>query len=221
MASATPTCASGSLSALIVTTCDIGSLRFTFDGLYSGNSSGTTWTASDFTFAPVSNGFSLSFIGVPQSITSASDGRAEDYAYLLYSVSDLAGNFTGESATGGSLSASAGGDFGEAIYEGYTFNATSQVYGYKEAFNGVTYEFQNQLLGAPFSDGTYAYAYPFSLAADSGGSASWDGSTTTFTYDTVATLAPIPEPSSLLLFGTGLLGIVFITRKKLAQYNNR
>jgi hypothetical protein len=220
-------CASGNLSGLIGETCDVGSLQFTFDELYSDNFAydgstytyGTSWTANNFTFTPVSNGFSLSFNGGPQSLTTTSDGFAYDYAYLVYSVTDLAGNFTGESATGGAPSSSAGedGGYGNALIEGVTYSSTETPYvvAYQESFDGSPCELQNYLAGSPFSDGTTAYAYPFYLFAEEGGSAGWDGNPSTFTYDT--TSSTTPEPASLLLFGTALLGIAFITRKNLAH----
>lgn len=228
-ASADPTCVSENLATLIsvTPTCDIGSLQFTFGSLVSVTTIGTAWTASDFGFTPVINGFSLSFDGGLQSITTSSDDGGEfEYAELIYSVTDLDGNLTGESATGGALSGSANGGVGAAqggaFYDGRTFSSGSAVVeGYNEVFNGTISQYENGLGGAPFSYGPNGQAYPFYVYALYGGSASWDGSPTTFTYDTETTLAPIPEPSTLLLFGTGLLGIVFITRKKLAHYNNR
>jgi hypothetical protein len=217
-------CASGNLSGLIGETCDIGSLQFTFDTLYSENYTyngsytyGTTWTANNFTFTPVSDGFRVSFNGGPQSITAPSDGYAYDYAYLYYSVTDLAGEFTGESATGGGLSTSddEGDGLGYALIEGVSFNSTDSgsVQAFQLSENGDSYELQNYRTGAAFSDSDQAYAYPFYLYAQNGGGANWDGNPATFTYETTAT----PEPASLLLFGTGLLAIAFIARKKLAH----
>ena len=66
-------CSSGNLSGLVGTTCDIGSLQFTFQGLYGANYTydsvsssymyGTAKTASDFTFTAFGDGFSLGLTG--------------------------------------------------------------------------------------------------------------------------------------------------------------
>jgi hypothetical protein len=50
-------CASGNLSAVDGTTCDIGNLQFTFTGLQSANTGGIAWTDSDFFFTALPNGF--------------------------------------------------------------------------------------------------------------------------------------------------------------------
>jgi hypothetical protein len=215
VADADPTCASGSLSALMGTTCDVGALQFFFIAYSSPNSTGETWTASDFTFAPVSNGFRLTFDGGPQSITAPSDGFAWDFFNLYYSVTDLDGNFLGQGVTGGSQTSAANGGTANSEYSGEThetYNITSTyIEGYNGVGDGAGYSLEDYISGAPFSVGESGNAFPFFLYVTDGGTASWDGTPTTFTFEST------PEPSSLLLFATGLLGIVFITRKKLAR----
>jgi PEP-CTERM motif len=221
-ASADPSCASGSLAALVGTTCDIGPLQFTFGALTSdayigvvggSSSSSSPWTASAFFFAPVSNGFIVSFDGGPLSVTAPIFGGADDEAILAYSVIDLDGDLTGESVSGGLLSAAANGGFASAVYEGFTYSATgdSSIFGFNRVIDGIPSSYQIGLQGAPFSVGAEGEADLFLLNGENGGTAGWDGTPTTFTFGST------PEPSSLLLFATGLLGIVFITRKKLAR----
>jgi hypothetical protein len=61
----------------------------------------STWGNTDFDFTPVTNGFTLTFLGGPQSITAPTDGYAGDSARLDYSVVDLDGWLTAESVSGG------------------------------------------------------------------------------------------------------------------------
>lgn len=225
------TCVSENLATLIATTptCNIGSIQFTFDGVAATNfvydygtkitTPGTAYTASDFTFTPVSNGFTLTFDGGPQSITGPANGYAQDNFNLLYSAVDTTGSFTGESVTGGTLTAT-GSTHSEADYTGDLCSdvaCDSDAYGYNEIVQYLgaqnQYNSEDGLSGPPFSNGAGGgNNYPFYLEADFGGStATWDGTPTTFTYDTVS---PTPEPTTMLLFATGLLGILLTSRKK-------
>jgi hypothetical protein len=174
-ASATPACPSGStnLATLISTypTCDIGSLQFTFGSLV-GYGSGATLTAGDFNFSPVSHGFTLSLDG-GQSVTAAVDEEATDGVALYYSVSDLDGNLTGESAVGEGLSATGTvSDYGLALSDGQTTSSdgSSEVYGYSTVSNASPVYVSGDLTGSPFSTSDSAsslktYAEPFALAA--------------------------------------------------------
>ena len=120
------TCVGGNLSTIVNTACSIGSLDITFGGLNVENDSfnnvtstetdGPAYTASDFIFTPISNGFTLTFDGGPQSITAPASGYGLDYFQLLItSIVDSDGTITGESATGGTLTATGSIRTGESL----------------------------------------------------------------------------------------------------------
>jgi hypothetical protein len=201
------------LSSIDNTTCDIGALEFTFTGYSSLNTTGgPTWTDSNFSFTPTANGFTLTFDGGSQSFTVPGAIENDEFN-LVYTVSDLGGNITGETVTGGIVSASGGG---EALYQGLTCEPncnvqTSVVYEEVSSSNG-----DQVAAGTPFSSGS-GEALDFDLYASYGGNAYWDGSATTYTFSTDN--PPVtPEPASVILFGTGLLAIMGIVnrRKRLA-----
>lgn len=66
-AKADTVCDAANFSSIVGTTCSIGSLTFTFNGFYSF---GGGWTASSLFFTPATNGFTLDFLGGPQSIAA-------------------------------------------------------------------------------------------------------------------------------------------------------
>jgi hypothetical protein len=95
-------CVSGNLSTIDYTTCDIGTLQFTFEGLGSA-----IWSDADFMFTVLPNGFELS--GPPaQTVTAPLTGGAYSEASLNYYVVDPAGTITGLELSGGNPSVSLG-----------------------------------------------------------------------------------------------------------------
>ena len=226
-ASADTLCVAGNLSGLIGTTCDIGDFRFTFTELASTNDAyiGNTlsysnpWSVNDFSLAPVANGFTLSFDGGPQSITTGQFESSRDYAVLGYDVSVLQGfAIAGESVVGGTLSASGHGSPGGsgAGYSGTLASTSGEADAYSQSFvqNGPTLYInsQDRLFGYPIVSGG-GEAFPFQLGAFDGYSASWDGSPTTFTYKTVF----LPEPNCLPLLSIVLIslgGFTFLNHRR-------
>lgn len=189
-------CSSGNLAALMGTTCNVGSLQFSFTGFYT-DSYGVPWTPTDFTFTTVANGFELSGAG-PQTVTAPSSGEVLDYFYLGFTVTDLHGVITGLGVTGGNPSASGNAlafnylTCGGGRYEGFVTGG-----GYP---SGVTEE------SGWFGGNTSAcsgLAIPFDLVAANGDTASFDSTDTQFTFITTST--PEPGTSTLVLCGLVLL----------------
>jgi len=222
-ASADTACIAGNFSTIAGTTCDIGSLQFSFgsisgeNSIYDTHTSSytyySTWGNSDFDFTPLSSGFSLTFLGGPQSIT-AYYLSAVDWALLPYSVVDLNDWIADVSISGGVLSAS--GNFGGLAQAQYgvfgTWTAWEAVAQYSG--NPFTFSYQSPPVTAKFG---YDVVLPFNLEADGHQfpavvSAAWDGTPMTVTYSTSSVY--IPEPSSVLLLSTGLVSLVALVRRK-------
>ncbi len=232
-ASADQACVTVNLSALIGTTCDIGSMQLTFTSFSSqySNYDGSNWTysapwtASDFTFMPETNGFSLAFDGGPQSITAplGSDSRTFDEAILFFAVTVLNGDLTGLSVTGGGLSATGTtSSFAEYYGSVCDTNCDSSIYGATWTTQNMgtqtcSYCSEDDLFGSPFSNGVDGQVHPFDLGAYNGDSASWDGTPTTFILEGSSTPTPTPEPSTLLMLCAGLLGIATIQLRRRAK----
>lgn len=229
-ATAQSMCVSGPLSSIANTTCDIGSLQYSF-GSASGTVSiepwgGSTvdithWSDSDFTFAPVSNGFGLSFLGGPQSITAATSAGMFDYAFLPFTVAvlDPTQQLTSMGISGGTLSASgsyassASYDMGCLNVSGSVYNDVSDVEGSFSSSSSPTYVFPTDSYGITSLQSVQCQATPFFLYAANGSTAGWDGTDTTFTFNSAPT-PPTPEPGSLVLFGTGLVALLGAARRK-------
>jgi hypothetical protein len=213
-------CAAGSYSALEGTTCDIGSLQFTFGSIvsrnylydaYAGYLYDSQWTASDISFTPTASGFSVGLANFDsQSITAPLYGQALDYLYFPFSVTALGGPIIRTTASGGTPSVD--NRFDNAIsYQDYVVlsNTTSyqQTSSYKWNSYGTTYSEQYEYNIGSISSGSGS-AYPFYLEAEDGGTASISGTTATFTFVTT------PEPATCLIAGIALVALGLIGRKR-------
>jgi hypothetical protein len=215
-------CAAGNFSTVAGTTCDIGSLQFTFGSVtgetYSYTNTGSevyyyTYGNSDLTFAPAVNGFTISVTGGPnataggtQSVTAPTNGYATDYANLYFTVTDTTGNLTGMSAT--QTQTLTGSNYSYVELFGDQQNSSGT--GYMEPSMQTTDNYgtlsssssENSLYGLPFSVGTYGYGYAVDSNAFDGNNVTTGPSTFTFTTT--------PDASTILLLGINLLGAVLL-----------
>lgn len=217
-ATADTVCAAGNFSSIVGTTCSIGSLTFTFNGFYSFGG----WTTSSLFFTPATNGFTLNFLGGPQSIAAdnavpfggtVADGVQFDFTVVapqgyyfngdnvFTSASYGASGITAFATPGaiGSFTAGQAGSF--EVCEQPPFPACQVTNTYSPP-------------SPPFSSTASGIIFPFDLTANNG-TAHWDGSPSTYTFSLDNN---VPEPSTLLLLATGLLGLIGVTslRKRLA-----
>jgi hypothetical protein len=212
-------CETSNLSALIGTTCDIGSLQFTFTGT-SGELAVFTNTFTeetplmpdDFTFIPLPDGFQLSGPGakITAPVPPAGSGEVDitdDIFELRFTVADLNGAITGVSAMGGNPTASGTRGASSAVRVALfpvlpppsgCLEAISSNVG-EENLGTVSTEQTSSNPCGPiyFADGS---AEPVNLSASNGDTASVD-TTTQFTFMT-------PEPGTLTLLLCGLMLLV-------------
>jgi hypothetical protein len=200
-------CGAGNFSTIVGTTCDIGSLEFTFTGV---SSFGGGWTATGLFFTPATNGFTLSFLGGPQSLTANNPNPLANLTFdelgLSFNVTappgtyfngvkfTSAGVFSASGftafATGGFISSTAGG---AGSYVLCTFNNCPTISAFYPA-------------SPPFSSTASADVVVFDLWAGSG-TDFWDGSPSTFTMSLDNN---VPEPGTLLLLWAGLIAVKLI-----------
>lgn len=233
-------CASGNLSTIDYTTCDIGNLQFTFTGFQSANylynplipGSGVSvpWTDSDFTFTVLSDGFELS--GLPaQTVATVPGGQGLDSASLGFTVVDLNGSITGLNVTGGNVSVSGPGTSGNSYADNsLDICGTGLCYLQEFSAENVLYDFSGNIenglgdytsIDGPMGIG-YGGAVPFDLFAANGYTASIDSTATDFTFTTGSappvpppTISQVPEPRLLALLSISILGLVCAIRLKL------
>jgi hypothetical protein len=200
-------CATGNLATVDNTTCDIGNLQFTFDGLVGFKPGIIPWTDSDFTFTVLSNGFELS--GPPAQTLSGSGSPVNDYAELEFSVTDLTDTITGLDVSGGNLSASGPDSYAE--YNLYVAGAAVPDQ-FEQASSFFVSNFSSGLdshnASGPSIVSGSGYAEPFELVVIEGGTASIDSTATNFTFTTGPLTEPVPEPRLSTLLGIGVLGLL-------------
>lgn len=188
---------------------------------------------TDFDFTPVANGFMITFTGGPLSFSSSADSSMLESARLLFSIDILNQPtnkrlhtiLTSMTFSGGKFSVSGTSGLSFANYLGSVAGPNAGVSGGQSLtdFLGVvTSVTQQQGLqlnpNVPCADQVCITSgmgldQIFAVVADKGNSASWDGAPTTVVFGTTTFEDPAPEPNTLLLISTGLLGLGVAARR--------
>ena len=206
---ADPACIAANFVSIDGTSCTIGSLDFTFTGT---ESYGGGWGASSVYFTPIAKGFTLSFLGGPQSVTESFPYPYEynvfDQLDVKFTVTGLGDYLAGATVTGGAFSASGISAFasdGYLILDGPSVgSAGSAISCGSEAVPHCTPLDLTTPLTSPLSATDTGYAGVFDLYAGNG-TATWDGSPTAFSF---AVDDNVPEPGTWVLLSLGILFLV-------------
>ncbi len=212
-ASANSVCVTENFASMGGTSCSIGGMTFSFNGT---TSLGGGWTSSSLLFTPAANGFTLNFLGGPQSVAANNGccGQQDvfDELGLEFNVTAPQGFFFSGVGVSSAAHIGATGPFALA-FGGVITQSTAGGAGHyitcTPTCQTVSADFAaNQ----PFSSTAAVDAEVFDLIA-SQGTAFWDGSPATFTF--ALDNSNVPEPGSFALLGVGLLGLLALTTKRL------
>jgi PEP-CTERM motif len=210
------TCAAANFSNIIGTTCDIGPLQFQFTDIFAGENvtdpagqvfGEITFTPSNFYFTPTSDGFTVTLLSGPQLITSSVGFHTGEDIFLFYTlvVQDPTLVVTSEIVSSPGLAVS--GSDNSSVLVGDVQPTLFSCGGTRvqDSLGTITTTALEPCKPVlPLLPQAQGATVVF-LGADNGNTVFWSGATN-FTFPT----EPFPEPSSLMLLGSGLLGLAGI-----------
>lgn len=219
-ASANSACVAGNFSSVDGTTCDIGTLQFTFTGTQSF---GGGWNASNLFFTPTADGFTFTFLGGPQSLT-----ESNPYPYLDDVFDELGVNYTVVALQGflDGVGVSSNATFGATGFSSFATNGLISSPPAGDAGIAASCGVQLGILPPPppvcgLTNFDFPAANPHPTTASgsatvfdliaANGTAFWSGSPTTFSFSTESSM---PEPSSVPMLGIGFICVALLSLKR-------
>jgi hypothetical protein len=213
-ASANSVCVSENFASMGGTSCSVGGMTFSFNGT---TSLGGGWTSSSLFFTPTANGFTLNFLGGPQSIAANNGccGQQDvfDELGLEFNVTAPQGFFFSGVSVSSAAHIGATGPFALAFGGVITQSTAGGAGHYITCTPTCQTVSADYAANQPFSSTATVDAEVFDLIA-SQGTAFWDGAPATFTF--ALDNSRVPEPGSFTLLGVGLLGLLAFATKRLS-----
>jgi len=200
-------CPTANFALVDNTSCSIGSLDFTFTGTQSY---GGGWGDSSAYFIPVTNGFSIAFLGGPQALDPTTNEVFDQFGINL-TVADAVDYISGATATGGQFSASGTNAFATNGY--ISLDGTQAIDSGQAILCQPTCGALNFAYGpdTPLPTTLTGYAGIFDLWGSSG-TETWDGSPTTYRFSADTT---VPEPRVIMLLGAAVMMGILVRGKLL------